>query len=240
MKKILVSLLAILLLLSMLCVMATSCKDKNSHKDPTPDEPDDPDTPSDTYDPSDRGTYMKDAVGVTIRGTDIRVGYDFLPASDYATRGSNAGVDQSDLNSLRDKNAIIAAGRNDVPVYGIYAGAAHEYLNFYKDLSAMGIANLRTNWDANQITDEVMAAFCESNTSVMLTAGVSMGNYYSGSNKTNNNPELWDLSNYDFKRYLEAVVSNIEEILNRYGPKGSFFYHEDGSRNYEGNYNPIR
>lgn len=241
MKKILVSLLAILLLLSMVCVMATACGHKDDHRDPpSPDEPDDPDTPSDTYDPSDRGTYMKDAVGVTIRGTDIRVGYDFLPASDYATRGSNAGVDQSDLNSLRDKNAIIAAGRKDVPVYGIYAGAAHEYLNFYKDLSAMGIANLRTNWDANQITDEVMAAFCESNTSVMLTAGVSMGNYYSGSNKTNTNPELWDLSNYDFKRYLEAVVSNIEEILNRYGPKGSFFYHEDGSRNYEGNYNPIR
>ena len=126
MKKILVSLLAILLLLSMVCVMATSCKDKNPHKVPTPDEPDDPDTPSDTYDPSDKGTYMRDAVGVTIRGTDIRVGYDFLPASDYATRGSNAGVDQSDLNSLRDKNAIIAAGRKDVPVYGIYAGAPHE------------------------------------------------------------------------------------------------------------------
>ena len=42
MKKILVSLLAILLLLSMVCVMATSCKDKNSHKGPTPDEPDGP------------------------------------------------------------------------------------------------------------------------------------------------------------------------------------------------------
>lgn len=196
---------------------------------------------SDFYDPSDGGTYMKDATGVTVKGTDIRIGYNFLLAFDYATRGSSAAVDKNDLSSLKNAADVILAGRNKVPVYGIYAGAAHEYLNFYKDLSEMGVTNLRTNWAEHEVNDEVMAAFCESNISVMLTAGVNLGTYYTGdAQKTNTDPDLWDISKYNFQRYLEAVVDNLAGILNKYGPNGSFFFNEDGSRNYDGNYNPIR
>ena len=248
MRRTLLSILSVFLLLSLLCVMVTSCGPKPTPKDPTP--PDDTTPPDDDpssggsgtdYHPEDLGTYMKDAVGVLVSGTDIRVGYDFLPASDYATRGSSASVDQSDIQSLKNAADVIATGRGNVPVYGIYAGAAHEYLNFYKDLSDMGVANLRTNWNANQVNDEVMAAFCESNISVMLTAGVGMGEYYSGdANKINTDPDLWNIDKYDFTKYLEAVVDKLASLLEKYGPQGSFFFNEDGSRNYEGNYNPIR
>lgn len=241
MKRTLLSVVSAVLLITMLCVMATSCgiqrptpDDKdNPTPTPTPTPTPDPDDPTGDYHPEDGGTYMRDAVGVTVRGTDIRVGYNFLPASDYATRGSGAAVDANDIASLRDAAEIIAAGRTDVPVYGIYVGAAHEYPNFYKDFSEMGITNLRTN--SREMTDAAMEAFCESQTSVMLTHNANLGAYYSGDiQKHNNDPDLLDLSKYNFVGFLEGLVDSLTAILNKYGPNGSFF---DG---YDGNYNPIR
>ncbi len=239
MKRALLTVVAAVLLITMLCTMVTSCKiqrgDNPGNTDNRPNDPDDPNkNPSDGgYHPEDGGTYMRDAVGVTVKGTDIRVGYDFLPASDYATRGGTAAVDPTDIDSLRKAAEIIAAGRSDVPVYGIYVGAAHEYLNFYKDFSEMGITNLRTN--SSGLTDQVMAAFCESKTSVMLTHGANLGLYYKGDGqKHNDDPALLDLSNYNFVGFLESIVDSLTALLDKYGPDGTFF------DTYDGNYNPIR
>ena len=88
MKRALLTVVAAVLLITMLCTMVTSCKiqrgDNPGNTDNRPNDPDDPNkNPSDGgYHPEDGGTYMRDAVGVTVKGTDIRVGYDFLPASD--------------------------------------------------------------------------------------------------------------------------------------------------------------
>ena len=239
MKKMIMTVVAAVLLIAMLSAMVTSCKIQrddpgNQDNPPTPpDQPNDPNPPSGDYHPEDNGTYMRDAVGVTVKGTNIRVGYDFLPASDYATRGGSASVDATDIASLRSAAEIIAAGRSDVPVYGIYVGAAHEYLNFYKDFSEMGIANLRTN--SSGLNDQVMEAFCESETSVMLTHGANLGAYYSGAaQKSNDDPDLWNLSNYNFVGFLEWIVDSLTTLLGKYGPNGTFF------NDYDGNYNPIR
>ena len=239
MKKIIMTVVAAVLLIAMLSAMVTSCKIQrddpgNQDNPPTPpDQPNGPNPPSGDYHPEDNGTYMRDAVGVTVKGTNIRVGYDFLPASDYATRGGSASVDATDIASLRSAAEIIAAGRSDVPVYGIYVGAAHEYLNFYKDFSEMGIANLRTN--SSGLNDQVMEAFCESETSVMLTHGANLGAYYSGAaQKSNDDPDLWNLSNYNFVGFLEGIVDSLTTLLGKYGPNGTFF------NDYDGNYNPIR
>lgn len=230
MKKILVALLAVLLIVSMLF----SCGDKKPSTPSDDDNTEDPDDPTPgkddpTLDPTDNGTYMKDAVGIYVNGTDTRIGVDFLTQVAY---GSASSVTETIIQSYRNAQLIIDRGHSDVPVYGIYAGAAHEYLNFYGDLAAMGITNLRTNYGG--VNDTVMAAFCESNISVMLTAGTGFTDYYTGSDKINTNPDLLDLSKYDFVGYLEKVYDNISRLLSEYGPDGSFF------DTYEGNYNPIR
>lgn len=191
--------------------------------------------------PSLSETYMKDATGVFVKGTDLRVGYDFLPAQDYATKSGGATLSQKDLDDLRSAEDIIGYGHADVPVYGIYAGAAHEYLNFYQSLDEMGVVGLRTNYSSS-FNDAVMDAFCESGISVMLTTGVTFGStYYRGNaGMVNTDSALVDMANYNFTAYLEAVADNITTLLSVYGPRGSFFCDASGAIVYDGNYNPIR
>lgn len=198
-------------------------------------------TTSDTPTPSLSETYMKDAEGVRLKGTDLRIGYDFLPAQDYATKSAGASISQKDLGYLRSADEIIGYGHADVPVYGIYAGAAHEYLNFYQSIEEMGVVGLRTNYSSS-FDDAVMGAFCESGISVMLTTGVTFGStYYRGNaGKVNTDSDLVDISNYNFTAYLEAVADNITTLLSVYGPRGSFFCDASGNIVYDGNYNPIR
>lgn len=239
MKKILIALVAVLLIASMLF----SCK---KDPDPTPDNGDNGGTGDNgdgKVDPTDSGTYMKDAVGIYVYGANrvftedtdgaIRIGADILPQVDF-NASSRAALSQSILNSLAAIDSVYVAGRSDVPVYGMYAGAAHEYVNFAPDLASVGIANLRTN--RGGITDESMRAFCENNISVMVTSGTgfSQGVYYKGSSMTNSSPDLLVYANYDFKGFLEAVYNNNKTFLEKYGPNGTFF------DTYTGNYNPIR
>ena len=232
MKKILIAFVVILLIGSLLFSCGTTTPvtppDDSNHGT----DPDDPQNPGDndpTLDPTDGGSYMKDAIGVYVNGTDIRIGTDFLTQVNFGTGNS---VTETIIQNYRDAQIIIDRGHTDVPVYGIYSGAAHEYLNFYGDLAAMGITNLRTNYGG--VNDTVMEAFCESNISVMLTAGTGFTDYYTGSGKINTNPDLLDLSKYNFVGYLEKVYDNISGLLSKYGPDGSFF------DTYDGNYNPIR
>ena len=237
MKKILIALVAVLLIASMLF----SCK---KDPDPTPDNGDNGGTGDNgdgKVDPTDSGTYMKDAVGIYVYGANrvftedtngaIRIGADILPQVDF-NGSSKAALSQSILNSMAAIDSVYVAGRSDVPVYGMYAGAAHEYVNFAPDLASVGIVNLRTN--RGGMSDESMRAICENNISVMITSGLGFTSYFASNDLKNSNSALLIYDNYNFTGYLEKVVEQTTEFLRKYGPNGSFF------ETYTGNYNPIR
>lgn len=237
MKKILIALVAILLIASMLF----SCK---KDPDPTPgpgSQDGNEDNGGSTVDSTENGTYMKDAVGIYVYGANrvftedtngaIRIGADILPQVDF-NGSSKAALSQSILNSMAAIDSVYVAGRSDVPVYGMYAGAAHEYVNFAPDLASVGIVNLRTN--RGGMSDESMRAICENNISVMITSGLGFTSYFAGSDLKNSNSALLIYDNYNFTGYLEKVVEQTTEFLRKYGPNGSFF------ETYTGNYNPIR
>ena len=238
MKKFLIALVAILLIASMLF----SCK-----KDPEPNPDNGNNGGTDegggsTVGSTDNGTYMKDAVGVFVYGPNrvftentngaIRIGADMLPQVDF-NGSTRASLSQSILNSMQPIDSVYVAGRSDIfPVYGMYAGAAHEYVNFAPDLASVGITTIRTN--RGGMSDESMRAFCENNISVMITSGVGFSTYFTGSSMTNTNSQLWQYSYYNFKDFLEKAVTQNTEFLEKYGPNGTFF------DTYTGNYNPIR
>ena len=237
MKRILIALVAILLIVSMLF----SCK-KNPDPTPGPGSQDgNEDNGGSTVDATDNGTYMKDAVGIYVYGANrvftedtngaIRIGADILPQVDF-NGTSNAVLSQSILNSMAAIDSVYVAGRSDVPVYGMYAGAAHEYVNFAPDLASVGITTIRTN--RGGITDESMRAFCENNVSVMVTSGLGFTSYFASNDLTKSNSALLIYDYYNFTGYLEKVVEQTTEFLGKYGPNGSFF------ETYTGNYNPIR
>ncbi len=156
------------------------------------------------------------------------------------------------LEQLVAAEEIINRGRPEVPLYGLYA-FTHEYAETQNDITRVGFTNIRTTRETTYnsaldckvfgMTDQDMMNFCESNISVMFTVGCGV---IDGSRSAflparygisyPSYSELYgDITLYDIASYLRRAVQSTFELLDRYGPRGTFFEQHPNA-----NYNPIR
>ncbi len=169
----------------------------------------------------------------------------------YPTSSANGNIAQY----FAEAEAIIARGRPEVPLYGLYT-YAHEYSDNQDTVVRVGFTNARFGSDRSYspsyaqpgktlpISEETMLQICESKISVMYTSGAGIFNK-DDTSKTLYIPEKYGdkrteaelkvLTNYDVATWLNNAIEKALNVLAAYGPNGSFF-----EAHPEAYYNPIR
>lgn len=185
---------------------------------------------------------MSYAVPRNLPGQDKANGGKYLGQTEH-TLGSAALVGYDTAAYFPSLSTVIAKGRGEVPIYGIYAWT-EDYSTYYNAICEIGFTSLRTN--STSMTNERFMKIQRQGISVMVTAGVAATGYLlpAGSEKAAADLTLDD---YDVTGWIAANVAKIRAFLSVYGPNGSFFtdtenpyydelHNEDGTLAY---YNPI-
>jgi hypothetical protein len=252
MKHIFRTVLPLLLIVGILMSMLVACKSKG----PTTDPSDGDEQTGSSVDVTDSAGPLTDPSVSTVIGSVSSADAAFLTqlADIYEECSGVSGYEKNGtiVNYFPDADEIIAKGRGDVAIYGIY-GWAKEYLDFYDDLSEIGFTCLRTTgsianatYDSAIIDDTVMAAICNSGISVMTTMGLaicsssnltSTTDYFLGTTQSELTKVSRDecLDYFDVAGWIEANIDKTFALLDKYGPNGTFF-----QENPDLNYNPIR
>ena len=235
MKKLLSTCLLLLLVLS----MVASCG-------PTPPDPDQgPSNGSDAIQPSDDPS-VKDAIG-SVSPT----GSEFINQS--GTHIGDMILNDSYDNflvasSFPSPDYVIEQGRFDYPIYGVY-GASTELEQYADDLVEMGIGPLRFGLSRG-MSDQQFLTLLEGGFTLMATGGGKKltdgetyepisdrpGYFRSGFFVTNEEPgvdgnktlqeqlrEYFDTDHYEFADWILAFVDAKLEVLERFGPHGTFW-----------------
>jgi|GEM_PF-1463522 len=106
--------------------------------------------------------------------------------------------------------SIIARPAQTLPVYGLYTWG-YEYMQNRENIKNVGWRSVRL---AGTITDEYMTALAQDGMEVMVTAEMSVMT-----------PGL-SISRNDYASdevYIQTYVAEIQKLLTRYGPNGTFF-----------------
>ncbi len=249
MKRILTSLMALLLVCSTLFLCA--CGEPETPPTPTPSDPTNPGGNAvDVYDPSNP---MSDPSTGVLSVLYNRAG---LLAQPEESLFPNSSLEHTKmLGDFVNAATIINRGRPEVPLYGLYA-FTHEYQQCQDDITAVGFTNIRASREQTYVpakdhnvtlmTDADMRLFCENNISVMFTVGAGPINsaspdrscFFPQKNGVSypTYTDLYDdLENYDFSTTFRRSILYTLDLLGKYGPRGTFF-----DENPDVNYNPIR
>ncbi len=255
MKRIFISLISMLLVVSTLFLCACG-EGETSVVTPSPDTPvvtPNPDVPDSSttdnlfFDPS---LPMDDPISNVLTALYNRTDLLEQPGEALFQQKSHEATNM--LNQLAEAVDIINRGRPEVPIYGLYA-FTHEYAETQDDITRVGFTNIRTTRETTYdstldcnvfaMTDQDMMNFCESDISVMFTVGYGVingsrsaflparyGISYPGYSEL-----FGDITLYDIASYLRRAVQSTFDLLDRYGPRGTFFEQHPNV-----NYNPLR
>lgn len=152
-----------------------------------------------------------------------------VPASCFPNSTFHANSDITQF--FPDFDEIVAKGRGECPIYGIYA-YTNNYMMYADQIGDIGFACVRTN--STGVSDLHMERIISDGVSVMATVGLSVMEYVpneykeSTSNLTTwltaelqkwkNNPDASELA-----EWFDANVEHALNFLRRYGPNGSIF-----------------
>ncbi len=157
----------------------------------------------------------------------------------------SASMTDDCLTKMVEAEKIIARGRPDTPLYGIYT-YTHEHLANQDTVVNAGFTAARISSDSNGWTDEHQIALAE--TDMMIMTACSVPKLVDGKNPSASFylPEkmgeadnrlgvnLKKITNYDLAGWLCATIEKTSEKIDRLGPEGSFW-----KENPNVNYNPI-
>ena len=100
---------------------------------------------------------------------------------------------------------IVAKGRGEVPIYGIYCWGI-DYEQFRSAIRGIGFRNIRTG--GTGFTDDMFRMMNEDGLALMMTRGVWHGN-----------ADKWESD----EAWVQANIDSTLALLRRYGPNGSYF-----------------
>ncbi len=261
MKKLLISLLALLLVCSTLFLSACG-----KTEDPPTTDPVDPNNPSDGNDGNDgnNGNNGNGGNGGNGGGDVIDVYDPSMPMADFSAQVSSylyptggllaqpetnvfvgsARMRNDIISNFADVDEIIARGRPEHPLYGIYT-YTHEHLANQDTVVRAGFTAARISSDGNGWTDEHQIALAESGMKIMTGMGCGIfgtgtKNYYLPvrlgleQNNAKDDANMRIIDNYDLAGWINEYIRVAKEKIDKFGPEGTWWKEHP-----EVNYNPI-
>lgn len=126
---------------------------------------------------------------------------------------------------------IVAKGRSEIPVYGIYAWY-EDYATHYEEMQKIGFTNIRSTLARFAATDALSGAvtyyddrfklIANDDIEVLVTTGPGTAPFrYPDAQKDANGK--YDSKDYDVEAWIQCEINTILNFLRRYGPNGTFW-----------------
>lgn len=151
-------------------------------------------------------------------------GRDNSPYTDFVTQtpstlGSAALSAYDTAAYFPNIETIIARGRGEVPIYGIYAWT-EDYDTYSSSIEKIGFTNMRTN--STSMTPARFLKLVRSGIRVMVTPGVGAAAYLKPESQGKAQADLTP-EDYDLDAWFRANTDKALNFLRRWGPNGTIF-----------------